>query len=429
MNDQFQSQKDILVSLKHEISLLHQQVNYLLRNEKELGLLDLDVMMNRTHTIYDKLCSINLGGSDDDVEVDPEMLQALFGGADSENEEEVEMEAKEEEMSEENNEISENQDIIEEPKIEETVEPEEKEETDFGFIFKMEEAQEEVPEAMEETEGPEEVSLETQEPERPEELKEVEEPEEAEEQEETEEVGEPEETPIEEVKPSGVYTTGDQIEMEIPHLDLFNTFAFEEEPEEEEAEEIEEPEEFSSETEEQEMPEEPEAEEEPEIPEEPEAEEESEEVIEEPEEIVEEAEEAVEENIEESVEEEPEIAYEPIIFGEMEEADDGGFEFEGPETLGERMQHEEDHSLAARLQSQTVNSLRSAIGINDKFLFVNELFGGSMEKYNRSIENLDDVKTLNGALIYLNELRIELQWNSNNEAYKKLLELVHRKFE
>ena len=54
---------------------------------------------------------------------------------------------------------------------------------------------------------------------------------------------------------------------------------------------------------------------------------------------------------------------------------------------------------------------------------------GSMEKYNRSIENLNDLKTLNGALIYLNELRIELQWNSNNEAYKKLLELVHRKFE
>ena len=104
-----------------------------------------------------------------------------------------------------------------------------------------------------------------------------------------------------------------------------------------------------------------------------------------------------------------------------------GFEIE--ETLGEKMQHEEDHSLAAKLQHQSVLSLKSSIGINDKFLLVNELFNGSMEKYNRSIENLDDLKTLNGALIYLNELRIELQWNSNNEAYKKLLGLVHRKFE
>ena len=81
------------------------------------------------------------------------------------------------------------------------------------------------------------------------------------------------------------------------------------------------------------------------------------------------------------------------------------------------------------LQHQPVLSLKSSIGINDKFLLVNELFNGSMEKYNRSIENLDDLKTLNGALIYLNELRIELQWNSNNEAYKRLIDLVHRKFD
>ena len=73
--------------------------------------------------------------------------------------------------------------------------------------------------------------------------------------------------------------------------------------------------------------------------------------------------------------------------------------------------------------------LKSVIGINDKFLFVNELFGGSMEKYNKSIENLNDLKTLNGAMIYLNELKIELQWNSSNEAYQKLKDLVSHKFE
>jgi hypothetical protein len=57
------------------------------------------------------------------------------------------------------------------------------------------------------------------------------------------------------------------------------------------------------------------------------------------------------------------------------------------------------------------------------------LFGGSMEKYNKSIENLNDLKTLNGALIYMNELRIDLAWNTSNEAYKKLLNLVHQKFQ
>ena len=98
-------------------------------------------------------------------------------------------------------------------------------------------------------------------------------------------------------------------------------------------------------------------------------------------------------------------------------------------TLGERYQQNQEETVGEKLQHSTVTDLQRAIGINDKFLFVNELFGGSMEKYNRSIGNLNDLKTLNGALIYMNELRIELQWNSSNEAYKRLLELVHRKFE
>ena len=126
--------------------------------------------------------------------------------------------------------------------------------------------------------------------------------------------------------------------------------------------------------------------------------------------------------------EEPSV-YEPVIFGNMEVKDDSGFELDVPETLGDRLQQQEDHSLAAKLQNRSVNDLRNAIGINDKFLLVNELFGGSMEKYNKSIENLNDLKTLNGALIYMNELRIDLAWNTSNEAYKKLLNLVHQKFQ
>ena len=134
---------------------------------------------------------------------------------------------------------------------------------------------------------------------------------------------------------------------------------------------------------------------------------------------------------------EDEIPYnEPVDFGRSEtnsvsdffDNDDAGFELSTSETLGDKMM-QEDHSLAAKLQQNPVHDLRSAIGINDKFLFVNELFGGSMEKYNKSIENLNDLKTLNGAMIYLNELKIELQWNSSNEAYQKLRDLVTRKFD
>ena len=357
MDDKFNEQKDTLVAIKKEISLLHQQVDYLIRNGKPLELLDLDVMMNRTHTIYDLMCGVEVnngvleeqGEEKEELPVGLDEIRAMFGIEDEEKEdkeeepealEEVEEEdlepleevEKQEEHEEENETEEENEDAYFIEEVEDETEEEAPIE-DKGFILNFE--------PVEET---------------------VEEPEKEEE--------------------TSVFTSGDEVEMIIPHLDF---------PAEEEEQTDDKPEETI---------------------------EESEETTEEPEEKTEEPEETAGED----------ITYEPVVIGSMEEKEDGGFELETPETLGERLQQEQDPTLADKLQHSALNSLQSAIGINDKFLFVNELFNGSMEKYNRSIANLDDLKTLNGALIYMNELRIELQWNSSNEAYKKLVELVHRKF-
>ena len=97
-------------------------------------------------------------------------------------------------------------------------------------------------------------------------------------------------------------------------------------------------------------------------------------------------------------------------------------------TLGDMLEQSEDKSLAARLQRKPVSDLITAIGINDKFLFLNELFGGSMEKYNKSIRSLNSFSTLLGAKTYMSELQIEFQWDCTSDAYKKLNDLVERRF-
>ena len=97
-------------------------------------------------------------------------------------------------------------------------------------------------------------------------------------------------------------------------------------------------------------------------------------------------------------------------------------------TLGDLLEKTEDNSLAARLQRKPVSDLISAIGINDKFLFLNELFSGSMEKYNKSIRSLNSFSTLLGAKTYMSELQIEFQWDCSSDAYKKLADLVERRF-
>ena len=97
-------------------------------------------------------------------------------------------------------------------------------------------------------------------------------------------------------------------------------------------------------------------------------------------------------------------------------------------TLGDVWEQAEDNSLAARLQRTAVSDLMTAIGINDKFLLLNELFSGSMEKYNKSIRALNSFSTLLGAKTYMSELQIEFQWDCESEAYKKLSDLIERRF-
>ena len=148
------------------------------------------------------------------------------------------------------------------------------------------------------------------------------------------------------------------------------------------------------------------------------------------EEIVEEAEESEEELevVDSSVDNIVELKKE-----EVEKEEDSGIRAyrvvrENIPTLGDMLEQSEDKSLAARLQRKPVSDLITAIGINDKFLFLNELFGGSMEKYNKSIRSLNSFSTLLGAKTYMSELQIEFQWDCTSEAYKKLNDLVERRF-
>ncbi len=347
--------------------MLYQQVNYLLRNEKPLELLDLDVLMNRTHTLYDQLCAINVGDEslDEDLPFDADALAGLFGGMTQDEPAQT---------AEDESSVVEEQSAAEAPVVEAPQsEPEPK------------------PEPEPVVEAPTAVKL------HPEPAK-VEEPE-----------AEPEPI-VEEVQPE---PTPEPEPESKPLGDEFGFFfRFEDIPEKKEPEVMSESEGRVVHVMEA-IPEE-------EIPERDRVH----------------GDDLVKDNPlvmprldEERRAEKAEIEQQstegmPSFF----EQDDAEFELSTGETLGEKMIGE-DNSLAAKLQQNPVRDLKSVIGINDKFLFVNELFGGSMEKYNKSIENLNDLKTLNGAMIYLNELKIELQWNSSNEAYLKLKDLISRKFE
>ncbi len=88
----------------------------------------------------------------------------------------------------------------------------------------------------------------------------------------------------------------------------------------------------------------------------------------------------------------------------------------------------DEQSIAEKMQKSHISNIREAIGINEKFLFINELFNGDMGRYNKILDDINDLPTRHGVETYLFELKIQFQWADDNEAYLKLKELMERKF-
>ena len=100
-------------------------------------------------------------------------------------------------------------------------------------------------------------------------------------------------------------------------------------------------------------------------------------------------------------------------------------------SIHERLaQIKDDKSIGARMQYKPVKNIKEAIGINEKFLFINELFNGDLKSYNESVEKLNDFPSIHEAFEFLNKLTYEYQWDGQRSAdtIEKFANLVQRKY-
>jgi len=110
---------------------------------------------------------------------------------------------------------------------------------------------------------------------------------------------------------------------------------------------------------------------------------------------------------------------------------------EGPEIVADKYQNartfrhddlaakQPQHNLSTRMQSRPINDLAKAIGLNDKFLFIRELFEGDKEKYHEAIQIINEMPGFEEAKAYIHE---RFDWDEEQPEVKKFMELVGRKF-
>lgn len=84
----------------------------------------------------------------------------------------------------------------------------------------------------------------------------------------------------------------------------------------------------------------------------------------------------------------------------------------------------ENNSTESNLSNGPIANLRSAIGLNDRFLFIREIFENNTDRYNMIIDNLDKLETIQQAVDYL-KANITLQ---KNDTSMRFVDLLKRRF-
>lgn len=85
--------------------------------------------------------------------------------------------------------------------------------------------------------------------------------------------------------------------------------------------------------------------------------------------------------------------------------------------------------LKSALNDSPVRDLRKAIGVNDRYVFINQLFRGDEVMYERSLKTINGFRILPEAEYWMErELKVKLGWDENNLTTRHFYQLVKRRF-
>ncbi len=85
--------------------------------------------------------------------------------------------------------------------------------------------------------------------------------------------------------------------------------------------------------------------------------------------------------------------------------------------------------LGEQLVETPIRDLKKAIGVNDRFLYITELFRGDEIMYERSIKTINGFTILPEAEYWIQrELKVKLGWDENSPTLKQFNQLIKRRF-
>ncbi len=128
----------------------------------------------------------------------------------------------------------------------------------------------------------------------------------------------------------------------------------------------------------------------------------------------------------------------PFKFSEKEESDEEGDDesallnkqFSSEKTpLHEQLKSEQRPSLAEVHQSQKIESITGSITVNQRYMFVNELFSNDGDLFVEAMGKVEGCESFDEAVeLLIQSYSKKLEWDMNAPEVKELLKIVFKKF-
>ncbi|MDX1651434.1 MAG: hypothetical protein R3277_03005 [Brumimicrobium sp.] len=98
------------------------------------------------------------------------------------------------------------------------------------------------------------------------------------------------------------------------------------------------------------------------------------------------------------------------------------------ESFIDRFKRTEDNSLMNKLAAKKIESLKGAIGLNDKMQFISELFNKDADLFNKTIDSLDNQESHEAAIRQLSKIAVEQNWDSDSSIVEDFVKLIDRRY-
>lgn len=106
-----------------------------------------------------------------------------------------------------------------------------------------------------------------------------------------------------------------------------------------------------------------------------------------------------------------------------------GSRYTAAETLYDRIgKTPQETRLSEKFKSKPLEDLRISIGLNERFSFINALFGGDQQSFYQAIDKLNSASSYETAQSELDQLMATYGWTYNNTSVIEFAELVKRRY-